>query len=98
VKKTKRKLKEPDKAAAEGPGTAGRQEYRMMTVALIREPEGVDMVEVAFSESARFYRLLRTHSEFERIFRELLRAKENRQPIRVSMESPQSDLIADVKP
>lgn len=69
-----------------------------MTVALIRELKEAEAVEFAFSESARFYRLLRTHSEFERIFRELRRAKENRQPIRVLMESPQSDLIADVKP
>lgn len=80
------------------PATIGGQEYRVMTVALIREPEKADAVEVAFSESARFYKLLRTHSEFARVLRELRAAKDTKRPVRVMMETPQSNVILDVKP
>ena len=76
---------------------AAGQGYRVMTVALIREPEEADAVEVAFSESARFYRLLRTHSEFERVLRELRAAKDTKGPVHVMMESPQSNVIVDAK-
>jgi hypothetical protein len=68
-----------------------------MTVALIREPKVADAVEVAFSESARFYRLLRANVEFERILTTLREANENKQPVRVMMESPQSNLIVDAR-
>lgn len=77
--------------------TADKQEYRVMTVALIREPEEGDAVEVAFSESARFYRLPKASLEFERMLRELRGAKEARRPVRVLMDSPQGNLIEDVE-
>ena len=68
-----------------------------MTVALVREPEGVDMVEVAFSESARFYRLLKVNPEFQRILTALREAKENKRPVFVMTESPQGNMIVDAK-
>lgn len=68
-----------------------------MTVALIREPEGEEAVEVAFSESARFYRLLRVNPNFETIRATLREAKQKKRPVRVMMESPQSNVIVDVE-
>ena len=68
-----------------------------MTVAVIREPNEVDAVEVAFSESARFYRLLRPNPAFERILRELRGAKEAKRPVRVLTDSPQGNIIEDVE-
>jgi len=67
-----------------------------MTVALIREPKQLNDVEVAFSESARFYRLLRANPKFEDILTELREAKEKQRPVRVLMESPESNTINDV--
>jgi hypothetical protein len=67
-----------------------------MTVALIREPAELDAVEVAFSESARFYRLLRANPRFKKNLAALHEAKEKRRPVRVRMESPQSNAIRDV--
>lgn len=75
----------------------GEGEFRVMTVALIREPAQLDAVEVAFSESARFYRLLRAHPKFVGILTALRAAKEKRRPVRVRMEAPQSDTIRDVE-
>ncbi len=69
--------------------------YRVMTVALIREPAGVEMVEVAFSESARFYRLLRANPEFKRILAVLREAKEKKRAVLVAMEPPQGAVIVD---
>ena len=67
-----------------------------MTVALIREPKPLNDVEVAFSESARFYRLLRANPKFEDILTELREAKEKQCPVRVLLESPESNTIDDV--
>ena len=71
-------------------------EYRVMTVALIRDPKQSNAVEVAFSESARFYRLLRANPKFENILTELREAKEKQRPVRVLMESLESNTINDV--
>jgi len=67
-----------------------------MTVALIRDPKQSNAVEVAFSESARFYRLRRTNPKFEGILAQLREAKETHRPVRVLTESPASDTINDV--
>ena len=75
----------------------GKNDSRIMTVALIREPKEADAVEVAFSESARFYKLLRKNPEFERIARELHEAKDTRRAVRVMIEPPQSNVIVDAK-
>ncbi len=103
VKKGRRNRKGHDKLAAAsradiaGRPTPGKREYRVMTVALIRDQEGLEAVEVAFSESARFYRLPRGNPEFERILRALHKAKEKRRPVCVLLESPESSLIEDVE-
>jgi hypothetical protein len=65
-------------------------------VALIREPKQLNAVEVGFSESARFYLLLRANPKFENILTELRDAKEKHRPVRVLMESPESNTISDV--
>ena len=55
-----------------------------------------EYVEVAFSESARFYRLLRANPKFEDILMELREAKEKQRPVRVLIESMESNIIEDV--
>lgn len=97
--KGKHKLEGQGNATATVESAArGKQEYRVMTVALIRDPKETQEVEVAFSESARFYRLLRANPEFESILTALREAKEKKRPVRVKMEIPQSNVIADIKP
>jgi hypothetical protein len=76
---------------------AGKREYREMTVALIREAQGMDVVQVAFSESARFYRLERNNPEFARILQELREAKEKRRALRVLMKSPEDNIIENTQ-
>jgi hypothetical protein len=67
-----------------------------MTVAMIREPERQQTVEVAFSESARFYTVFRANPKFESILAELRSAKEQHRPVRVLLDSPQGNTISDV--
>ena len=78
------------------PDNAGKREDRLMTVALIREPKQLNAVEVAFSESARFYRLLRVNPKFEDILMKLREAREKQRPVRVLMESLEGNTISDV--
>jgi len=95
VKRRKPKATEQHtQAVAAKPGAGG--EYRVMTVALIREPAQLDAVEVAFSESARFYRLLRANPRFEKNLAALREAKEKRRTVHVRMEAAQSNTIRDV--
>ena len=97
MKRRRSKPKEQHKPEATvKPDTARKREYRVMTVALIREPKQLNDVEVAFSESARFYRLLRANPKFEDILTELREAKEKHRPVRVLIESPGSNIIEDV--
>jgi predicted TIM-barrel fold metal-dependent hydrolase len=79
------------------PAKAGRREYREMTVALIREAPGTDIVQVAFSESARFYKLERKNPEFEEVLRELREAKEKGRAVRVLVNPPNGDVIEDAQ-
>ena len=72
--------------------------YREMTVALIRERQDIEDVELAFSESARFYRVLRRNPKFEDIVRELREAKKHQRPVRVLLDFPKGDVIEDVQP
>ena len=74
--------------------------WREMTVAFIREHkvrEGkeADGVEVAFSESARFYRLSRRNPKFATILRALQNARDRKQTVRVEVDFPEGDLIHD---
>ena len=68
-----------------------------MTVALLRERQDLQAVEVAFSESAPFYKLSKVNSQFARILKELRTAKETKRSVRVRMESRNSSVIEDVK-
>lgn len=70
--------------------------YRVMTVALVREQR--EAVEVAFSESARFYVLWRKHPEFARILLQVREAKTKNKPIRVLVDYPEGNIIYDVRP
>jgi hypothetical protein len=80
-----------------GPERRGGREYREMTVALIRDRIGTDAVEVAFSESARFYELSRKNPDFERILRRLREAWQKKLAVRVMLDLPEGDLIDDVE-
>jgi len=66
-----------------------------MTVVLIRDQADADAVEVAFSESARFYRLLRENPKFEEILRRLREAKNQQRAVRVVLDSPNGEIIED---
>jgi hypothetical protein len=68
-----------------------------MTVALIRDRGGADAVEVAFSESARFYRLLPKNPKFDTILGLLREAKEKNRPVRVLVDFPEGDVIQDAQ-
>ena len=75
----------------------GNQVYREMTVALIRDQKSAGAVEIAFSESARFYTLSRQHAEFARILQQLRAAKEEKSAVRVLVDFPEGDEIKDVQ-
>jgi hypothetical protein len=97
VKKRRRRSKaryEP--LAATSADTAGNRPYLLMTVAMIREPQQQKVVEVAFSESARFYTVLRANPKFESILAELRDAKKEHRAVRVLLDAPQSNTISDV--
>lgn len=68
-----------------------------MTVAHIREDAQPDVVEVMFLESARFYRLPRSKSNFNALLECLREAEQARKPVEIAVTSPGSDLIADVR-
>jgi hypothetical protein len=70
--------------------------YRVMTVALIREQR--EAVEVAFSESARFYILWRKHPEFATLLLRLREAKTKSKPISVLVDYPEGNIIYDARP
>ena len=80
-----------------GPKKRGSREYREMTVALIRDHKETWGMEVAFSESARFYRLLRENPKFSVILKRLREAKETRGVVRVLMDTSEEDKIEDVQ-
>jgi hypothetical protein len=70
--------------------------YREMTVALVRDHQDAAAVEVAFSESARFYKLSRQNPKFENILRQLRDAKGKNRVVRVLVNFPEGDVIEDV--
>jgi len=80
------------------PKRQSRRVYREMTVVLVREPEAAGEVEVAFSESARFYRLSRQNPKFESILRQLREARNEKRVIRVLLDFPEGEVIEDVQP
>ncbi len=64
-------------------------------MALIRHRK--DRVEVAFSESARFYQLARENPNFEEILRHLRQAGEKKRTVRGLVDFPNGDEIRDVR-
>jgi len=69
---------------------------RGMTVANMRDPKGADDVGVVFLESARFYKLPRAHTNFDRIFNQLRYAMDTGRPVKVRCRPPDGDVIEDV--
>ena len=66
---------------------------REMTVAHIREREGAATVEVAFLESARFYRLLPDNPARDAMLKRLRDAMKTREVLKIDTASPDSDVI-----
>lgn len=71
--------------------------YREMTVAHIREPKGADFVEVAFLESARFYKLLGKNPSYAEALKLLREALANKRVLKVGVVSLDSDKIEEIK-
>lgn len=68
---------------------------RDLTVAAVREQD--DHLEVMFLESARFYKLPTANPGFERVADFLRNAAETRQVLRITLSSPDGDIIEDVQ-
>jgi hypothetical protein len=71
--------------------------YREMTVASVRERGGADDTQVAFLESARFYRLSKRHPAYARSLNLLREAQAAGRILSVGVASLDSDLIDDVR-
>lgn len=79
-------------------GDQGRKgAYREMTVAHLRERKDSGCVEVAFLESARFYKLLKQNPAFNEILGKLRGALKNGEGLRVRCTSPNGDVIQGVE-
>ena len=78
-------------------GRHGKRLWRKMTVAQIRERNDAQDSEVAFLESARFYRLSRKNSRFDEILKNLRHAMAKKRALEVQFASPDSDLIENVR-
>lgn len=76
---------------------SARDYSREMTVAHIREQERAGETEVIFLESARFYSLLRSHPDYDRLLASLRVALEKGHSVIVRLSSPDSDVIEDVR-
>jgi hypothetical protein len=85
------------KTSGPNPKEPGQSVYREMTVALVRDHSDAGAVEVAFSESARFYKLSRQNPKFENILRQLREAKDKKRAVRVLLDLPEGDVIEDVQ-
>ena len=71
--------------------------FRTMTPAHIREPPNVDYVEVAFLESARFYRLFKRNPMYHQIVKMLRDAISKKRAVQVRCTSFESDVLAEVQ-
>jgi hypothetical protein len=68
-----------------------------MTVANVRERDGADHTQIAFLESARFYRLSKQHPAYARNLNLLREAQAARRTLSIGIASLDSDLIEDVR-
>ena len=71
--------------------------FRAMTPAHIREPREADYVEVAFLESARFYRLFKGNPIYHEIVKVLRDAIAKKRAVRVRCTSFESDTLVEVQ-
>lgn len=70
---------------------------RKMTVALVREAPEADFVEVAFFQSARFFRLPKSSTDFEASFRRLRTSQAEGRPVEVTLAASGSEEIVRVR-
>jgi hypothetical protein len=68
-----------------------------LTVAHLRERAGMDFVEVMFLESARIFRLPRSHDGFEQLLSNLQTSAAAGRSVRVTFTIPHGGEIADVQ-
>jgi hypothetical protein len=71
--------------------------FRTMTPAHIREPRETEYIEVAFLESARFYRLFKRNPMYHQIVKVLRDAITKKRAVRVRCMSFESDELAEVQ-
>jgi hypothetical protein len=71
--------------------------YREMTVANIRERSGEDETQIAFLESARFYRLSKRHPGYAGALKLLREAQSAGSVLSIGVASLDSDVIEDVR-
>jgi hypothetical protein len=67
-----------------------------MTPARLRERRGSDHVDVAFLESARLYKLLRSHPRFADAVGQLRTAISTGKVVRIRLAAVDSDVIEEV--
>jgi hypothetical protein len=70
---------------------------REMTVARLRQARDADGVDVAFVESARFYRLANDTSDFKQLLERLQQARDAGRRVRVTFSAPGSAVIVNVE-
>ena len=75
-------------------GEAG-DAVRNLTVARVRDRP--DHAQVAFLESARFYKVPKLHPNFGALLGLLTDAREKGRVLKVSLSSPEGDVIEDVQ-
>jgi hypothetical protein len=71
--------------------------FRGMTPVHIREPREADYLEVAFLESARFYRLSKRNPIYHQIVKLLRDAIGKKRALQVRCASAESDMIVEVR-
>jgi hypothetical protein len=72
-------------------------QQRDLTVARVRERPGVEFVEVMFLESARIFRLSRSHGRFGELLAKLREAEEAKREVRVTLTEAWGGEIEDVQ-
>jgi hypothetical protein len=70
---------------------------RDLTVARVRERQGMDFAEVMFLESPRIFRLSRSHEHFDRLLSTLQASEVAGRPVRVTLTIPHGGDIDDVQ-
>ena len=71
--------------------------FRTMTPVHIREPRNTDYVEIAFVQSARFYRLFKSNPMYHQIAKVLRDAITKKRAVQIRCTSFESDVLAEVQ-